>query len=118
MEGESRQVYHLAFSYPLFIFSSFSLLLSASRLVVTPFRAGSYQMISTRCAQYSAPRHRWVDHKGMASDVTQGMAAPDNSHISPPVTEAVDLFSRYDSLKDFIIAFPALAPSPQKHPLS
>ena len=33
------------------------------------------------------------------------------------VTEEVDLYSKYDSLKDFIIGFPTLAPSAQKRPL-
>ena len=33
---------------------------------------------------------------------------------SPSVTEAADIYSRYDSLKDFIAAFPSQAFSPQK----
>ena len=37
---------------------------------------------------------------------------------STAVTEAADLYCTYDSLKEFIIAFPSLAPSLQKYPLS
>ena len=64
------------------LFFSFSLVLSASVLVVIPFRTGSFQTTSTRCATL-LPVNVGVDHKGMPLDVTQGMADPDNSHISP-----------------------------------
>lgn len=37
---------------------------------------------------------------------------------STAVTEAADLYCTYDSLKEFIIVFPSLALSPQKHLLS
>ena len=37
---------------------------------------------------------------------------------STAVTEAVDLYSTYNSLEEFIIAFPSLAPSSRKRPLS
>lgn len=79
---EARQVYPLAFSYPLFILF-FSLLLSASVLVVIPFRTGSYQTTSTRWATLVPVSVGLIIRVRMPLDVTQGMAAPDNSHVSP-----------------------------------
>ena len=65
------------------LFCSFSLLLSASVLVVIPFRTGSYQTTSTRWATLVPVSVGLIIRVRMPLDVTQGMAAPDNSHVSP-----------------------------------
>ena len=58
------------------------------------------------------------DNRKLANVNNAGAPADLLAQDSPAVTEVADLYSRYDSLKDFIIAFPSLAPSPQKRPLS
>ena len=58
------------------------------------------------------------DNRKLANVNSAGAPADLLAQDSPAVTEVADLYSRYDSLKDFIIAFPSLAPSPQKRLLS
>ena len=71
---ESSQVYPLAFSYSLFVFSLLSASFWAPVLVVFPFQTRSYQRTSTHCATLLP---------GMPLDVTQGIAALHNSHVYP-----------------------------------
>lgn len=54
----------------------------------------------------------------LADAIKAGAPADLLAQESPTVAEAADLYSRYDSLKDFITAFPSQASAPQKHHLS
>ena len=59
---------------PLCSYPRFSLILSTSVLVVFPFQTRSYQRTLAHCATLLP---------GMPLDVTQGIAALDNSHVYP-----------------------------------
>lgn len=54
----------------------------------------------------------------LANVIKAGAPADLLAQDSTAVTEAADLYCTYDSLKEFFIAFPSFAPSPQKHPVS
>ena len=54
----------------------------------------------------------------LANVIKTGAPADLLAQDSIAVTEAADLYCTHDSRKEFIIAFPSLVPSPQKHPLS
>ena len=54
----------------------------------------------------------------LANVIKAGAPADILAQDSTAVTKAADLYSRHNSLKEFTIDFPSLAPSPQKRPLS